>query len=50
MNPLWQSPQLNGNGDKHFEALAKVEDGLSKNPQMVEIIDTHGSSFWIEMK
>ena len=50
MNPLWQSPQLNGNGDKHFEALAKVEDGLSENPQMVEIIDTHGSSFWIEMK
>jgi predicted NodU family carbamoyl transferase len=48
MNPLWQSPQLNG--DNNINPLAKVQDGLSENPQMVDMIDTHGSSFWIEMK
>ncbi len=48
MNPLWQKKEMNGN--KNFDPLAKVEDGLSDNPQLTAIIDTHGSSFWIVMK
>ena len=48
MKPLWRSPQLNG--EQEFDLLAKIEDGLSERPQMSDIVDTHGSSFWIEMR
>lgn len=46
MNSLWQDM----NGNKNFDPLAKVADGLSDNPQMMDIIDIHGSSFWIVIK
>ncbi len=48
MNPLWQDSQMNG--DNHFDLQARVEDGLSDNPAMAELVETHGSSCWIEMK
>jgi hypothetical protein len=48
MNPLWQDSQMNG--DKHFDLLATVKDGLSGNPIMTDLVETHGSSFWITMK
>ncbi len=48
MNPVWQAPQMNG--DKHFDNLAKAEDGLTDSPQLTDMIETFGSSFWIVMK
>lgn len=46
--PLWRNARLNG--EKEVDLLTKIHDDLSPTPQMQEIIDVHGSSFWIKMK
>ncbi len=48
MSPLWQDNRLNGN--RKIDLLSKIQDGFSNQPQLGDMIDTHGSSFWIQMK
>lgn len=46
--PLWQDSRLNG--IQQIDLLVKINDGFSDNPQLGDMIDTHGSSFWIRTK
>lgn len=48
MQPLWQHPDLNG--DRKIDLLDKINDGFSEAPQFYDLIDMHGSSFWIKMR
>jgi hypothetical protein len=48
MTPLWQDSRLNGT--QQIDLLAKINDDFSDNPQLGDMIDTHGSSFWIRTK
>jgi len=45
MMPLWR--QLNG--ERQIDMRAKLSDNFSDKPQFGDIVDTHGSSFWIVM-
>jgi hypothetical protein len=48
IQPLWQHPDLNG--DRKVDLLDKINDAFSEAPQFFDLIDTHGSSFWIKMR
>jgi len=48
IQPLWRNPNLNG--EQEVDLLTKLQDNFNPHPQWQELIDTHGSSFWIKMK